>query len=110
MNDPTMSGDKPASTVLAHAEKAFAEGFGGIIELIPDDCPSIWIDGRSEKAIARATQPKNQKSDCVWRGAQDALMQALESEKALDSAFLSGRIFISGDMSVMTRLSMATKR
>ncbi len=105
-----MTVDSHTSSILAYAEKAFDEGFGAIIELMPDGGAPVWIDGRADKAIASTTQPKNQTPDCVWRGAQDALIQALESEKALDSAFLSGRIFISGDMSVMTRLSMATKR
>ncbi len=99
-----------SSSLLAHAEKAFARGFAGIIELKPDDGSSVWVDGRADQAIASTTQPKNQTPDCVWRGAPDALIQALESEKALDSAYLSGRLFISGDMSVMTRLSMAAKR
>jgi len=105
-----MTTDNATPSMLAHAEKAFADGFDGIIELASECGALVWVDGRTDKAVATKTQPKNQLPDCVWRGAPDALMQALESEKALDSAYLSGRIYISGDMSVMTRLSMANKR
>ena len=105
-----MTLDNATASILTHANAAFVDGFDGIIELMPEGEASVWIDGRTDKAIATTTQPNNQTADCVWRGATDALMQALVSEKALDSAYLSGRIFISGDMSVMTRLSMAKKR
>lgn len=105
-----MTSDNATSSILTQAEAAFVDGFDGIIELMPEGDASIWIDGRTDKAIATATRPNDQTADCVWHGAPDALLEALASEKALDSAYLSGRIFISGDMSVMTRLSMAKKR
>ena len=105
-----MTADHPTNNLMAQAQKAFADAFAGIIKLMPDGHAPVWIDGRTGKSLASADEPKGHAPDCVWRGAPDALLQALESEKALESAYLSGRVFISGDMSVMTRLTMATKR
>lgn len=105
-----MSADNFTDTLIAKAQETFPTAFNGVIELAPEGEAAVWVDGRAAPPVAMASAPKNHPADCVWRGAPDALLRALESEKALESAYLSGRVFISGDMSLMTRLSMGAKR
>ena len=52
----------------------------------------------------RNAPPKDVAADCVWRGARETLQRALVNARAFDSAYLSGRLSIAGDMSVMARL------
>jgi len=105
-----MSADTFTDTLIAKVKETFPAAFKGVIELKPEGEASVWIDGRAARPVAMLSAPKNHPADCIWRGAPDALLRALESEKALESAYLSGRLFISGDMSLMTRLSMGAKR
>lgn len=105
-----MSTDNFTDTLIARATETFSAVFNGVIELAPQGEASVWVDGRAAPPVAMKSAPKKHPADCVWRGAPDTLLRALESEKALESAYLSGRLFISGDMSLMARLSMAAKR
>ncbi|MEO1243444.1 MAG: SCP2 sterol-binding domain-containing protein [Pseudomonadota bacterium] len=104
------SEDNAADLLIAQAQKSFAEGFAGVIKLAPDGAPPVWVDGRTTPPAVIAHEPEDHPADCQWRGSSDALMRVLESEKALESDYLSGRVFISGDMSVMARLSMKAHR
>jgi len=102
-----MTGSDDANALGQAAAKAFATPFGAVLKLAPDSDPPVWIDGRSSppkitKAIKRA--------DCTWHGAPEVLIRALTGERAIESAFVAGRITISGDISVMSRLTIEGPR
>ena len=96
--------------LLAAAAKAFSTPFAAVLKLAPDAGDPVWVDGRAAPPICAATEPKDTHADCIWRGGREALLRALAGERAFESAFVSGRIAISGDMSVMARLQMAGGR
>lgn len=92
------------------AEKAFKAPFGAVLHLAPETGAALWVDGRAASPVVSATAPETPKGGadalCVWRGQRDSLIRALSGERAFESAFVSGRIAVSGDMSVMARLAI----
>ncbi len=92
------------------AIKTFTKSFGAIIELAPENGDATWIDGRTSPPTILNKAPKETPADCTWRGARESLLRALEGERAMASAFVSGRITLSGDMSVMARLQIEGAR
>ncbi len=94
----------------AAAATAFAEPFGGVLLLAPEEGRGVWIDGRAAPPEIKASAPKDEPAHCAWRGARESLLRVLESERAFESAFLSGRVSISGDMSIMARLRLKGTR
>ncbi len=92
--------------LYAAAEKAFAAPFGAIVELRAEDGDSLWVDGRQDPPQLLAAAPENGGPACCWRGPKETLQRALATARAFDSAFLSGRLAVAGDMSVMARLQL----
>ena len=99
-----MANEGQSDPLRLAAEKAFVSPFGAILELRPDDGASLWIDGRGESPVILDVPPAGKESACIWRGARETLQRALANARAFDSAYLSGRLTIAGDMSVMARL------
>lgn len=93
---------------MAAAAGAFKAPFAGVIRIEPDGAAPIFIDGRVASPVIAATEPADaaEASQCVWRAARDTLLQIFEEERALTGSFVSGRLIIAGDMSVMARLQM----
>ena len=91
-------------------ERSFQRSFAGIIQIYVDDSSTIWVDGHHNPPTITTTQPSPAKPLCIWRTAQDILSRILDGERALESAFVSGRLTISGDMAVMARLCMENAR
>ncbi len=91
------------------AASAFKDGFGGVLRIEPSDGPSFIIDGRSEICEVGPAAPDTI-ADCGWRAATETLIRIFEGGRALEGAYLSGRLHISGDMSVMARLVLETSR
>ena len=104
-----MASENGGDELKALAEKAFTKPFGAVLEITPDQGEPVWIDGRKTPPAIMTKAPKKT-PDCRWCGARESLLRALESERATGSAFVSGRISISGDMSVMTRLQLEGTR
>ena len=102
------NGDDKKETLLKAAQKAFQDPFGAVLELNADDCAPIIIDGR--KTPPKVSADKKAKPDCIWRAANDIMLRALSSERALENAYISGGLTISGDMSVMARLNLTAAR
>jgi len=98
-----------ASAKLATAASAaFRTGFGAVLRIIPDGCVGFDVDGRGE--VCRITPPGSGAPDCVWRASEETLARIFDGGRALESAYLSGRLSIAGDMSVMARLTLESVR
>ena len=104
-----MSEPNGGNDLAEAAAKAFDGPFNAVIEFLPDDASPIWVDGRKAPKVLDK-EPENTPATCIWRGSKDALLRVLAGERALENAFVSGRITIAGDMSVMARLKLKGSR
>lgn len=95
--------------IKAAAAKACEAGFSGIIRVAPEGGEPFDIDGRKE-ICAIIDASTNEVPDCVWRASSETLTRIFEGGRALESAYLSGRLCIVGDMSVMARLVLESSR
>jgi hypothetical protein len=92
---------------LGAAAAAFTSPFDGVIRIEAEGLRPIWIDGRASPPAIGFAAPEAATGVCVWRGARETIMRILEEERALGPAFISGRLAIAGDMSVMARLRLS---
>lgn len=97
-----------ADDLAKAAATVFTKPFGGVLRLEPDGAPAVWIDGRCSPPQASAAPPSGTDAApvCVWRAPHDTLLHILEGERLLIGAFVSGRLSIAGDMSIMARLQL----
>ncbi len=101
-----MSLDHP---LAEDASRAFNLGFGAVLRIEPEGLPAFDIDGRGPQSVIRACDEKTD-ADCLWRASVETLTRIFEGGRALESAYLSGRLKIAGDMSVMARLILESPR
>jgi len=95
---------------LRHAaRKAFKAGFSAIIRIAPADGPCFDVNGHGAECSLEDAAP-DRDPDCVWRANGETLNRIFEGGRALESAFLSGRLSISGDLSVMARLVLESSK
>ncbi len=97
-----------SAALRAAASAAFRRGFGAVLRIDPDDSAPFDIDGRGESCAI--TAPADAAPACVWRADSETLMRIFSGGRALESAYLSGRLSIAGDMSVMARLVLESPR
>lgn len=91
------------------ASIALGTPFGGTLCLAPDVGKPLMVDGNSaEVKISDATQ--NMNPTCTISGQYETLVRVLAGERALENAYLSGRIKIFGDMSLLARLKIERNR
>ncbi|MEZ5896443.1 MAG: SCP2 sterol-binding domain-containing protein [Parvularculaceae bacterium] len=98
-----------ANALIENARAAFAAGFGAVLAIEAPDAATIYVDGRNDTCSLTAVPP-DAPAACVWRASTDTLLRIFEGGRALESAYLSGRLKISGDMSVMARLKLESSR
>lgn len=96
--------------LMEAARRAFSTPFGAVIELAPNKDACLWIDGREDPPSISTTPFSGAGADCVWSGRRETLVRALSGARAIESAYLSGRITIAGDMSVMARVEVNEER
>lgn len=99
----------PDAELETAARTAFASAFDGVIAIEPEGGPALFIDGRRTPPEIGAAPAGGATPDCVWRGERETILRALEEERAFAAAFVSGRLSVSGDMSVMARLTIASR-
>ena len=99
-----------AEKLLSLANSAFKQPFGAVLCIAVNGGRPLWVDGRSDPPTISFETPKGAGADCTWHGAQETMERVLAGERALESAFVSGRLRIAGDMSVMARLSLENTR
>ncbi|MFN0024841.1 MAG: SCP2 sterol-binding domain-containing protein [Parvularculaceae bacterium] len=93
-----------AALLAAAAGGAFRRSFGAVLEIAPDGLAPFYVDGRAEPCCLAAEPPQGSPAACVWRASGETLLRIFHGGRVLESAYLSGRLKISGDMSVMARL------
>ncbi len=91
------------------ARRAFKTPFGAVILIEVKDGRAFWVDGRTDPPSLLEGSPADRAADCIWSGGATTIQRVLDGEKALESAYVSGRLSITGDMSVMARLKMESK-
>ena len=91
------------------AARAFSEGFSGVIRIAPEGGVAFDIDGRGDRCAVVDAAP-DRAPDCVWRASAETFTRIFDGGRALESAYLSGRLSIAGDMSVMARLVLESSR
>ncbi|MEL7489812.1 MAG: SCP2 sterol-binding domain-containing protein [Pseudomonadota bacterium] len=92
--------------LVSAAGKIFAHRFDGVIKVHLEDGDPIWIDGRKQPPLILKDAPPDTEPDSVWTLSCETMRRVLDGERALESAFISGRLSIRGDMSVMARLKL----
>ena len=102
--------EKADNRLAGAAKKSFAAPFGAVLKIAPEARPPLWIDGRADPPAVSGEAPKDADAACIWRGAEDSLIRALNNDRAFESSYVSGRITVSGDMSVMARLHLGAKK
>ena len=90
------------------AARAFRRGFGAVLRIAPEGLAAFDIDGRGEECVL--VPASSGSAQCVWRANAETLTRIFEGGRALESAYLSGRLKIAGDMSVMARLMLESSR
>lgn len=98
-----------AADVREAASKAFKNGFGATIRIAPIDGAHFDVDGRGAACII-SDAPTDRAPECTWRASVETLVRIFEGDRALESAYLSGRLSIVGDISVMARLVLESSR
>jgi hypothetical protein len=104
-----MSGDN-GNPLAEAAKKSFAASFGAVLQIVPDEGKPLWIDGRAAPPNISDAAPKDAETACVLCSRRDSLVRAFANNRAFESAYVSGRIAVSGDMSVMARLELGPKK
>ncbi|MGF1545203.1 MAG: hypothetical protein ACFB00_12010 [Parvularculaceae bacterium] len=97
-----------ADELMALARDAFCEGFGGVLRIEPDMGAAFVVDGRGDECVVadKIDDKTDDGADAVWRAGAQTLTQIFARRRALQNAYLAGRIQIAGDMSVMARLHL----
>ena len=105
----TNEAEEVATALAEAARDFFAAGFGGVIRVeATDRGASFWVDGRGERCVLGPHAPAAvDASFCLWRAKHETLARLFaERTRRVESAFVSNRLQISGDMSVMARLEI----
>ncbi len=110
-----MTKDKSADDpLIAAAKTAFQTPFGAKLLLAPEDDAdkgqAIIVNGAETPPSVKSAKNRKTPADCTWRGSQETLLRVLDGERALESAYVAGRIKISGDMGVMARLKLGAPK
>jgi putative sterol carrier protein len=95
------------ATLVDAAARAFVTGFEAVIRIEPEGSAALIVEGRGETCTVRlANDDEKDAPTLIWRAAADTLQRVFEGGRALDAAYVSGRLRIAGDMSVMARLKL----
>lgn len=97
--------------VLDSATGFFTEAFEGVIRIeILDADFSFWVDGRLTPPRITTDSPEAVATHfCLWRVDYLDLTQLFaDGGHRVSNSFITGRLRISGDMSVMARLETAS--
>ncbi|MEM6850997.1 MAG: SCP2 sterol-binding domain-containing protein [Pseudomonadota bacterium] len=86
----------------AASAAVFLQPFGAVLGVFVRDKGALTIDGATTPPTILVGD--RQVADCYWRLSADALHKILSGQIDVSAAVLSGRLRITGDLSVMARL------
>jgi len=95
--------------LMAAATLAIGQPFGGTLGLSPEGGQALLVDGNGDEVTLREAGDEEQ-ATCTVSGQHETLLRVLAGERALENAYLSGRIKIAGDMSLLARLKIERHR
>ncbi|MBY0422384.1 MAG: SCP2 sterol-binding domain-containing protein [Parvularculaceae bacterium] len=104
-----MNDEATADELFALAGRAFAAPFSGVLRIEPEGEKAFFVDGRSAPPLALrefAEFDLESAGCCALRARRDALMRVLDGERQFTSAFVSGRLVVAGDISVLARVEL----
>lgn len=101
-----MSVEESGDDLFALAGRAFPAPFAGVLRIEPEGEPAFFVDGFS--APPRAVQefaPFDLEAAgcCGLTARRDTLLRVLDGERQFAAAFVSGRLVVAGDISVLAR-------
>ncbi|MEM8935792.1 MAG: SCP2 sterol-binding domain-containing protein [Pseudomonadota bacterium] len=105
-----MTSPSDGNEILDIATRAFIAPFDAVLMLDVTDGAPIWVDGRSDPPLAALEAPADAAVTCAWRASERAMKRILDGERAIESAYVSGRLVVAGDMSVMARIKVEKTR
>ncbi len=94
------------AALIEAAGAAFKRGFDGVLHIEPAGCERFSIDGRGATCLIEAAPDDETPADAAWRAKPDTLLEIFLRKRALQHAYLAGRVEIAGDMSLMARLQL----
>lgn len=95
--------------LIDDARAAFQHRFDGVIAILVAEIGVIMVDGNhTPPKLGLKSADKPLAANCIWRADDETLKRVFEGGRAFESAFLSGRLTIEGDMAVMARLELET--
>ncbi|MEL6370509.1 MAG: SCP2 sterol-binding domain-containing protein [Pseudomonadota bacterium] len=99
--------------LLEGAASVFARGFNAVLEIVPEGDAAFFVDGRQDECRILTDLSGDISPEEVttrWRASADTLNRIFQGDRAFERAYLSGRLMISGDMSLMARLHLETSK
>jgi len=87
------------------AQTAFQSPFDAVLKIVVADLGVLAIDGSHAPPRVQISEDHGG-ADIWWRLKASALQKILSGEIDAANAFLSGRLRVTGDMSVMARLAL----
>ncbi|MEO0398181.1 MAG: hypothetical protein AAF224_02020 [Pseudomonadota bacterium] len=106
-------------SLIKAAEDAFKHEFNAVIEIRATNQAPFFVDGYTSPPSVSATEPvkkdetklaARKEGRAIWTASPETLIEIFARKKALESSYLSGRLLIGGDMSVMARLLLEAKQ
>lgn len=95
------------SDLIEAAQKAFNQSFSGVIKIDLEDDGLFFVNGFDAPPSIDEKDPNvSEPALCIWRTDMNTLQRILSNERALENAYISGRLAITGDMSIMARLTL----
>ncbi|MEO1311085.1 MAG: SCP2 sterol-binding domain-containing protein [Pseudomonadota bacterium] len=92
------------------ADGAFKTPFGGVLRLQVggEAGRALVVDGRVDPPVISTATTDEVHADCAIYADEQTFVRALMNDRALTASYVSGRLAIAGDMSVIARVELGS--